>query len=99
MSNKFPQIIKSEGSILVEFINSNCEPCAMIEPTLLQIKKSIGNRIEILVVEVDEVPEVVNLYNIDSVPTTALFQNGELIWKTAEVLSKQKLLEKILDIV
>ncbi len=99
MANNFFQIIKSKDSILVEFINSNCEPCAMIEPTLLQIKKSIGNRIEILILQVDEVPDIVNFYEINTVPTTALFQNGELIWKTAEVLSKQKLLEKILDIV
>ncbi len=99
MKIDFFKTLNSEDSILVEFINSNCEPCAMIEPTLQQIKNSVGKRIKIFILEVEDVPDVVSYYNIDMVPTTALFSKGELIWKTSEVLSKQKILEKILEVV
>uniref|UniRef100_UPI00404AE9A5 thioredoxin family protein n=1 Tax=Flavobacterium sp. TaxID=239 RepID=UPI00404AE9A5 len=93
------QIIESENIVLIEFVNANCEPCAMIEPTLQQVKNALGNRVEIIVIAIDEVPEFVKMYAIEMAPTIICFQNGELIWKTSDVLSKQEILEKILDIV
>lgn len=82
---------------LVEFINVNCEPCAMIEPTLQQVKNSIGKRVDIVVVNIQDVPEVAEKFSIQSVPMTILFDNGEILWKTTDVLSKQEIIEKVLS--
>lgn len=82
---------------LVEFINVNCEPCAMIEPVLQQVKNSIGKRVDIVVVNIQDVPEVTEKFSIQSVPMLALFQDGEVLWKTSGVLSKQEIIEEVLD--
>lgn len=82
---------------LVEFINVNCEPCAMIEPVLQQVKNSIGKRVDIVVVNIQDVPEVAEKFSIQSVPMTILFDKGEILWKTTDVLSKQEIIEKVLD--
>lgn len=97
MDNTLQKIINNEIPTLVEFINSNCEPCAMIEPTLQQVKNSIGQRLNIFIVNVQDVPSIVEEYNINSVPMLVLFRDDEIIWKTANVLSKQEIIEKVLN--
>lgn len=93
------QIIKSEDVVLIELINANCEPCAMNEPILQQVKNTLGKRVEIIILAIDEVPEFVKLYHIETAPTIVCFQNRQLIWRSSEVLSKQQILQKIVDIV
>ncbi|MEZ4854198.1 thioredoxin family protein [Flavobacterium sp.] len=89
--------INQDVPTLVEFINSNCEPCAMIEPTLQKVNKTIGKRINIFVVNVQDVPEIVDKFSIDSVPMLALFHGGDILWKTSTILSKQEIIDKVLD--
>lgn len=86
-----------QGTFLVEFINENCEPCAMIEPTLQQVKNSIGKRLDIIIVNIQDVPEVAQEFSIESVPLLILFNEGKIIWKTKAVLSKQEIIEKVLN--
>ena len=93
------QIIKSEEIVLIEFINTNCEPCAMNEPILQQVKNTLGKRVEINVVSMEEVPEFVKIYKIDTAPTIVCFQSEKLIWRTTEILSKQQIVQKVLAIV
>lgn len=88
-----------EGTTLIEFINANCEPCAMIEPTLQQVKNSIGKRVDIFVVNIQDVPEVAEELSIESVPVLILFIEGEIIWKTTAILSKQEIINKVLSLI
>ncbi|WP_178138320.1 thioredoxin family protein [Flavobacterium haoranii] len=97
MDNALQKIINNEIPTLVEFINSNCEPCAMIEPTLQQVKNLIGKRLSIFVVNIDDVPIVADEFSISSAPMLALFQSGDMVWKTPNVLSKQEIIEKVLN--
>lgn len=89
--------INKDVPTLVEFINSNCEPCAMIEPTLQQVNNSIGKRINIFVVNVQDVPEIISKFSIDTVPMLALFNKQEILWKTSNILSKQEIIEKVIN--
>ena len=89
--------IDQDVPTLVEFINSNCEPCAMIEPTLQQVNNSIGKRINIFVVNVQDVPEIISKFSIDTVPMLALFHKQEILWKTSNILSKQEIIEKVIN--
>lgn len=97
MQEKFRELLNQEDLALVEFINSNCEPCAMIEPTLQQVKNSIGKRLSIFVVNIDDVPIVADEFSISSAPMLALFQRREIIWKTPNVLSKHEIIEKVIN--
>lgn len=97
MQEKFRELLNQEDLALVEFINANCEPCAMIEPTLQQVKNSIGKRLSIFVVNIDDVPIVADEFSISSAPMLALFQRREIIWKTPNVLSKHEIIEKVIN--
>lgn len=89
--------ITQEMPTLVEFINIDCEPCAMIEPTLQQVKNTIGKRVDIYVVNIQDVPEIVSEFSISTVPMLALFSNDKVIWKTSNILSKQEIIENVLN--
>lgn len=95
MGENLNNLIHEKVPTLIEFKNSDCEPCAMIEPTLQQVKNSIGERINIFVVNVQDVPEIISQFSIDSFPMLALFHRGEILWKTSNVLSKQEIIDKV----
>lgn len=97
MEMNLSEKIDKDIPTLVEFINVNCEPCAIIEPTLQQVKNSIGKRVDIVVVNIQDVPEVAEKFSIQSVPMTILFDKGKILWKTTDVLSKQEIIEEVLD--
>lgn len=70
----------------------------MIEPTLQEVKKAIGNRVEIYTFEIYQLPFCINDLRVDSLPLLALFLKGKLIWYVKEVLSKDEIIKKIIEI-
>lgn len=61
--------------ILVEFGAPWCGPCKSQESILNSL--STQNFLKIAKVDVDENPDLASCYNIKSVPTLILFENGE----------------------
>jgi hypothetical protein len=48
--------------------------------------------------EINQIPLIINDLNIDSLPLLALFGDGTLIWFVKEVLSKDEIIKKIVEI-
>lgn len=97
MDAQIENIINSDEYTLINFKTSTCDPCQMIEPTLQQVKNAIGKRIAIYVLDINQVPALVSKYNITAVPLLVLFQNGEIVWKTKEILSKEEIIKNVLE--
>lgn len=98
MSQEINTAIKNNELVLINFKSSSCDPCEMIEPTLKEVKNSIGKRVEIHTFEINQLPLKINQLQIESLPLLALFANGKLIWKTREVLSKEEIIKKMLEV-
>ncbi|RXR24105.1 thioredoxin family protein [Flavobacterium stagni] len=88
--------IQGNEPVLIEFIGQECEPCAILEPTLEQVNQVLGKRMRITLLYLSDAPELVKKYEVTSVPTLLLFQEGELKWRTQALFSKEELIEKIL---
>ncbi len=97
MENTLLEIIQDEKPTLIEFVNANCGPCEMMTPTLQQVKNVFGKRINVTIVPVSNSEGIVEKYNIKSAPTTILFCKGEILWKSSDVLSKQEIINIVLD--
>lgn len=97
MENTLRTIIKDEKPALIEFINANCGPCEMMTPALQQVKNTVGKRINVHIVPVSDVEKITQEYHIEVVPTTVLFHKGEVLWQSSEVLSKQEIINVVLD--
>jgi thioredoxin 1 len=70
----FKDTIK-EGLWLVDFSASWCGPCRMLEPNLDELSKEFN----VLKIDIDQFRNLTDSFNIMSVPTMILFNNGEVV--------------------
>jgi len=97
MNDSFHDLITSDKPVLLDFYATWCGPCQMLGPILTHVKESLGDRITILKVDVDKNQEIAAKYRIKGVPTMMLFQNGVQLWRQSGVLSKEEIIEVILE--
>jgi thioredoxin 1 len=85
------QVLKSTEPVVVDFWAEWCGPCRMIAPALEEIAGTMGNKVKIVKLNVDENPATAAKYGIMSIPTLMLFKNGELASRQVGAAPKQKL--------
>ena len=85
------QVLKSAEPVVVDFWAEWCGPCRMIAPALEEIAGSMGGKVKIVKLNVDENPATAAKYGIMSIPTLMLFKNGELPSRQVGAAPKQKL--------
>jgi len=93
----FNDIIQSETPVLVDFFATWCGPCQMLTPILKQVKDNLGDRITIIKIDVDKNQALAAQYQVRGVPTMLLFQNGKQLWRQSGVLSKEEIIQTILQ--
>ena len=85
------EVLKSTQPVVVDFWAEWCGPCKMIAPALEEIAGSLGDKVKIVKLNVDENPATASKYGIMSIPTLMLFKNGELASRQVGAAPKQKL--------
>lgn len=65
------------GLILLDFSADWCEPCKAMEPALLEIDETYGERLRVFKVDLDECPGLVEHFSVMSIPTLILLLEGE----------------------
>ena len=84
-------VLKSTEPVVVDFWAEWCGPCRMIAPALEEIAGSMGDKVKIVKLNVDENPATATKYGIMSIPTLMIFKNGELASRQVGAAPKQKL--------
>ncbi|MBU2663575.1 thioredoxin [Actinoplanes bogorensis] len=70
-------VLQSEKVVLVDFWAEWCAPCKKVDPLLNEIAKEMGDKVEIVALNIDENPETTRAYRVMSVPTLTIFKGGE----------------------
>ena len=77
--------------VLVDFYADWCGPCQMLAPNLEQLDKEGG--IDIIKVNVDEIPDLARQFRIMSIPTLMLFKEGKFVKKVLGYMPIESLRE------
>lgn len=88
------EVIQSDKPVILDFFAVWCGPCKMIAPILEEIAEENEN-IKICKVDVDQDPELANRFQIFSIPTLIVFQNGNILEKAVGARSKRQILEML----
>jgi thioredoxin 1 len=89
----FDKILTLHNVLVVDFWATWCRPCKMFSPILEEISKE--NNIWIAKIDVDQNPIQASKYNITSVPTTIIFENGKEVKKILGAKPKHQMIEEL----
>lgn len=88
------EVLKAEGTVLVDFFADWCGPCKMLSPIVDQVAEENSN-IKVCKVNVDNEPELSMKYGVMSIPTLVVIKNGNEVNKSVGLVSKEEILEMI----
>lgn len=92
--NDFDKVLKDNKKVLVDFYATWCGPCKMLSPIIDSLAEE-RNDIKFYKMDVDNNSDIPEKFNIMSIPTIILFENGEISKTNTGLLSKDELINFI----
>ncbi len=87
------EVLKANGKILVDFYADWCGPCKMMAPIIEEIAEDVKETVKVGKVNVDNNQELAIKYDVMSIPTIMIFENGKVSKTFIGVTDKQEILD------
>lgn len=89
------EVLKADLPVLVDFYADWCGPCQMYGPILEELATEMGDKIKIAKLNVDQNPETPGKYGVMSIPTTIIFNKGQVVKQLLGAQPKETLIKEI----
>jgi thioredoxin 1 len=83
--------------IIVDFWAEWCGPCKMIAPILDEIATEQSGKLKVAKLNVDDNPDIARRFDVMSIPTLIVFQDGEPKKRLVGAKGKGQLLQELAE--
>ena len=89
------EVFFSPVPVVVDVFADWCPPCRAIAPVLENLASVYAGKVKFLKANLDEEPEIAEVYRVEAVPTLLFFQNGEVVDRVAGIPPMPTLVAKL----
>ncbi len=89
------EVIGSDMPVLVDFWAEWCGPCRIVAPVVDELADEYSSKVKFAKLNVDDNPRIAGQYQVMSIPTFAVFQNGELKKRFVGAMPKERFVAEL----
>ena len=90
-------VLKSDKPVVVDFWAAWCGPCKMVAPVLDEIAGENKDKLTVAKLDIDANPATARDYQVMSIPTMIVFQDGKPVKQIVGAKPKAALLSDLAD--
>jgi thioredoxin 1 len=90
-ASRLDAALKGRKPVLLEFYADWCPHCQRMMPIVEHLRNSLGEFVEIVQIEGDQHPSLMEQYGADSYPTWIVFKDGREVWRNGGEKSMHEL--------
>lgn len=88
-------ILNANDVVVVDFYTPTCGPCKVVKGHLSRLTTETG--VKVYLVDCEAHPELAEEYEVSSVPTVLVFENGMLLNQSEGLVSYDKLYGMVIE--
>ena len=85
------EVLQASGPVVVDFWAEWCGPCKAMSPLVDELATSMGEKVKVVKVNIDENPNAPTKYGVRGIPTFMVFKDGKLVDTKVGSMSKGQL--------
>lgn len=85
------EVMESDKTVLLDFWATWCGPCRMIAPVLEEVAQERED-VKVCKIDVDQQPELAQQFQIMSIPTLIVMEQGRIVNKALGAMPKNSVL-------